>query len=53
LESLYRRHRDRGFSVLGFPCNQFGRQEPGAAAEIRGFCERSYEVSFPCSRRSR
>jgi glutathione peroxidase len=47
LESLHRRHRDRGFAVLGFPCNQFGHQEPGEAAEIRGFCERSFGVSFP------
>jgi glutathione peroxidase len=47
LESLYRRYKDRGFAVLGFPCNQFGHQEPGEAAEIRGFCERSYGVTFP------
>ena len=47
LESLHRRHRDRGFSVLGFPCNQFGHQEPGEAAGIREFCERSYGVTFP------
>jgi glutathione peroxidase len=47
LEALYRRHKDRGFSVLGFPCNQFGQQEPGESAEIRSFCERSYGVSFP------
>jgi glutathione peroxidase len=47
LESLYRRHRDRGFSVLGFPCNQFGHQEPGEAEKIRGFCQESYGVTFP------
>ncbi len=44
---LYRRHRERGFSVLGFPCNQFGGQEPGTAAEIGSFCERNFGVSFP------
>ena len=47
LESLYRRHRREGFTVLGFPCNQFGRQEPGSHADIRAFCEERYEVSFP------
>jgi len=46
LEELYRKFRDRGFEVLGFPCNQFGRQEPGSAAEIGAFCERNYGVSF-------
>ena len=39
LEALYRKHKGKGFVVLGFPCNQFGRQEPGSEAEIRGFCE--------------
>src|SRR5215472_15103801 len=47
LEELYRAHRERGLEVLGFPCNQFGRQEPGSAEEIGAFCERSYGVSFP------
>lgn len=47
LEELYRKYRDKGFVVLGFPCNQFGRQEPGSEAEIRGFCDRSYGVTFP------
>jgi glutathione peroxidase len=47
LESLYRRHRLAGFTVLGFPCNQFGGQEPGSHADIRVFCEERYEVSFP------
>jgi glutathione peroxidase len=47
LEALYRRYRDRGLVVLGFPCNQFGRQEPGTAGEIGAFCERNYGVSFP------
>lgn len=47
LEALYRTHRDRGFSVLAFPCNQFGAQEPGDAAEIASFCSLTYDVSFP------
>jgi glutathione peroxidase len=47
LESLYRRFRDRGFAVLGFPCDQFGHQEPGDEAEIRSFCTLKYDVSFP------
>jgi glutathione peroxidase len=47
LEALYREYRDRGLVVLGFPCNQFGRQEPGTAGEIASFCERNYGVSFP------
>lgn len=47
LESLYRAYRQRGFSILGFPCNQFGRQEPGSSAQIAGFCERNYRVTFP------
>lgn len=47
LESLYREYGARGLVVLGFPCNQFGRQEPGAAAEIGAFCEKNYGVSFP------
>ena len=47
LEELYERFRDRGLVVLGFPCNQFGAQEPGDAAEIGAFCEKNYGVSFP------
>ena len=47
LEQLYRTYKDRGFEVLGFPCNQFGAQEPGNAAEIGAFCEKNYGVSFP------
>lgn len=47
LEALYRSYAARGFAVLGFPCNQFAGQEPGSAAEIGSFCERSYGVSFP------
>jgi glutathione peroxidase len=47
LEALYRDYRDRGLVVLGFPSNQFGRQEPGSAAEIGAFCQKNYGVSFP------
>jgi glutathione peroxidase len=47
LEELYRSHRERGLTVLGFPCNQFGKQEPGSDGEITAFCERNYGVSFP------
>ena len=47
LEALYREHRDRGFAVLGFPCNQFGAQEPGDEAQIKQFCETRFQVSFP------
>ena len=47
LEALYRQYAGRGLAVLGFPCDQFGHQEPGDAAEIREFCTLNYEVSFP------
>src|SRR6476620_2506271 len=47
LEALYRRHRNQGLAVLGFPCDQFGRQEPGSEAEINAFCESTYGVTFP------
>ena len=47
LEALYRTYKVRGFSVLGFPCNQFGAQEPGDAAEIASFCSLTYDVDFP------
>ncbi|MGH8126583.1 MAG: glutathione peroxidase [Rhodanobacteraceae bacterium] len=47
LEALYRAHEDQGFVVLGFPCNQFGHQEPGDADEIRNFCSTKYDVTFP------
>jgi glutathione peroxidase len=47
LEVLYRDRMDRGLQVLGFPCNQFGAQEPGSDAEIQQFCATSYDVTFP------
>lgn len=47
LEALYQRYQARGLVILGFPCNQFGEQEPGAAAEIADFCQKNYGVSFP------
>jgi glutathione peroxidase len=47
LEALHKKYRDRGFSVLGFPCNQFGHQEPGTEAEIASFCSLTYGVTFP------
>ncbi|MET0185964.1 MAG: glutathione peroxidase [Achromobacter sp.] len=47
LERLYRAYRDAGLTVLGFPCNQFGHQEPGSDDEIKQFCETSYDITFP------
>ncbi len=47
LEALYRKLAPRGFAVLGFPCDQFGHQEPGDEAEIRSFCSLNYDVTFP------
>ena len=47
LEKIHRRHKDFGFTVLGFPCNQFAGQEPGDAAEIASFCALTYDVTFP------
>jgi glutathione peroxidase len=49
LENLYREFKDRNFSILGLPCNQFGKQEPGSEAEIRQFCSTHYDVTFPLS----
>lgn len=51
LEKLYKRFRDRGLVVLGFPCNQFGQQEPGDAEEIANFCSLTYDVDFPMMRK--
>ena len=47
LQALYDRFKDKGFIVLGFPCNQFGRQEPGSETEIEQFCSSHYGVTFP------
>ena len=47
LEELYKQYRQQGLEVLGFPCDQFGHQEPGSDEEIRGFCEFNYGVTFP------
>jgi len=47
LEALWRADQDKGLVILGFPCDQFGHQEPGDEAEIRNFCSTSYDVSFP------
>ena len=47
LEAVYEKYKDKGFVVLGFPCNQFGHQEPGTGAEIRQFCSSTYNVTFP------
>ena len=51
LEDLHRKYVERGLVVLGFPCNQFGHQEPGDAAEIANFCSLNYDVSFPMMRK--
>ena len=47
LERLWRAHRGSGLTILGFPCDQFGNQEPGEAQEILRFCEQNYDVTFP------
>ncbi|MGH8381166.1 glutathione peroxidase [Pseudomonas sp.] len=51
LEQLWQRYRERGLVVVGFPCNQFGKQEPGDAQEIAQFCESNFGVSFPLFRK--
>jgi len=47
LEALYEQYKEQGLEILGFPCNQFGNQEPGDSGEISGFCERNFGVTFP------
>lgn len=47
LQALYEQYQDRGFSILGVPCNQFGKQEPGSAEEIQAFCTERFAVTFP------
>jgi glutathione peroxidase len=49
LEALQKKYKDQGFTVLGFPCNQFGSQEPGTKEEIKQFCSSKYQVTFPLS----
>jgi glutathione peroxidase len=49
LQALHRRYAERGLTLIGFPCNQFGRQEPGTAGEIAGFCQVNYGVDFALS----
>ena len=49
LEKVWREYRDQGLVVIGFPCDQFGHQEPGNAEEIRSFCSLTYQVDFPLS----
>lgn len=51
LEDLHRKYAERGLVVLGFPCNQFGQQEPGDEAEIKSFCSLTYDVDFPMMRK--
>ncbi len=51
LQALYERLRPRGFEILAFPCDQFGHQEPGTDAEIAGFCEKNFGVTFPLFRK--
>ena len=52
LESLWRKYKDRGLVVLGFPCNQFGAQEPGTPDEIKTFCSTNYNVTFPLTEKT-
>jgi glutathione peroxidase len=47
LEALYRQYKEKGLEILGFPCNQFGQQEPGNDEEIKKFCSLNYDVTFP------
>ena len=47
LQEMYEKYKDQGFVILGFPCNQFGSQEPGSEAEIKQFCSTKFNVSFP------
>ncbi len=47
LENLYQKYKDQGLIILGFPCNQFGKQEPGVGEEIQEFCQVNYGVTFP------
>lgn len=52
LQKLYDKYKDRGLEILGFPCNQFGEQEPGGSSEVQNFCEINYGVTFPLFEKS-
>ena len=49
LQALYEKYKDQGLEILAFPCNQFGKQEPGTSEEIQDFCDSNYKVTFPLS----
>ena len=49
LEKLYQKYKERGLVIIGFPCNQFGKQEPGTSEEIKDFCNLNYDITFPMS----
>ena len=49
LEKLYQEHKEKGLVIIGFPCNQFGKQEPGTSDEINDFCNLNYDITFPMS----
>jgi glutathione peroxidase len=49
LEKLYQEHKEKGLVIIGFPCNQFGKQEPGTSEEINDFCNLNYNITFPMS----
>ena len=49
LEKLYKEYKEKGLVIIGFPCNQFGKQEPGTSEEINDFCNLNYDVTFPMS----
>lgn len=51
LESLYKKYKDKGFEIIGMPCNQFAGQEPGTEAEIQQFCSMNYDVTFPLTKK--
>ena len=53
LEDLYQEYKDAGLEIIGFPCNQFGKQEPGTSEEIQSFCDLNYGVTFPYPKKSR
>lgn len=52
LEALYQKYKDQGLVILGFPCNQFGGQEPGTDADVASFCEKNFGVTFPLMKKS-